>query len=110
MRRAAIASTTPTGVIGGQQQTLTLDMGIAKRSAEKGANLNKGDFRKAKKLLRRAFAPSTYGQDEIPAVLGYRDVDAVPAWKDCKGPRPLPEVQEAAPPGAPRPKPRLPRD
>jgi len=32
---AAVASITPTGVIGGQQQTLTLDMGVAKRSSEK---------------------------------------------------------------------------
>jgi HAE1 family hydrophobic/amphiphilic exporter-1 len=32
---AAVSSITPTGVIGGQQQTLTLDMGLPTRSSEK---------------------------------------------------------------------------
>jgi HAE1 family hydrophobic/amphiphilic exporter-1 len=32
---AAVSSITPTGIIGGQQQNLTLDMGLPKRSAEK---------------------------------------------------------------------------
>jgi HAE1 family hydrophobic/amphiphilic exporter-1 len=32
---AAVSSITPTGIIGGEQQSLTLDMGIPKRSAEK---------------------------------------------------------------------------
>ena len=36
---AAVSSITPTGVIGGEQQTLTLDMGLPKRGSEKFKNV-----------------------------------------------------------------------